>query len=103
MSHVVKAAEAIDRVDQLRAELLTTLRTGETVAETERTDLEAVIDDAWATTDPPEAASATVEENVWMEADVDAFRRLLEDLINNSIERGGGDVETRLGALESGF
>jgi len=38
-----------------------------------------------------------------MEADVDAFRRLLEDLINNSIERGGGDVETRLGALESGF
>lgn len=103
MNHVEKAAEAIDRVDQLRTDLVTTLRTGEIVAETERTGLEPVTDDAWATIDPPQPTSITVEESGQIEADRDAFRRLLENLIHNSIEHGSGDVKIRLGALESGF
>jgi len=103
MGHVAKAAEAIDRVDQLRTDLLTTLRTGEIVAETEQTDLESVLDDVWATIDPPQATSLTVEENVQIEADRDAFQRLLENLINNSIEHGSGEITIRIGALEAGF
>jgi len=103
MDHVAKAVEAVRRVDQLRTDLVTTLRTGEIVAETERTDLESVVSDARATVDPPRTTSIVIEENVRIEADEAALQRLLENLLNNSIEHGSGDLKVRIGPLESGF
>ena len=103
MDHISKATDAIERVDQLRTDLVTTLRTGEIVAETEQTELESVIDDVRTTIDTSQATSITVEETVQIEADRDAFRRLLENLINNSIEHGSNEITIRVGGLETGF
>jgi PAS domain S-box-containing protein len=103
MEHVEKAAEAIDRVDELRDDLVTTLRTGEFVSETERIELESVIDDVWTAVDPPQTASVTVEEGTQIEADTDALQRMLENLVGNSIEHGPDDVAIQIGEFESGF
>jgi len=103
MEHVEQAAEAIDRVDELREDLVTTLRTGEIVSETERIELESVMDDVWTAVDPPQTASITVEEDARIEADTDALQRMLENLVGNSIEHGPEDVAIRIGELESGI
>jgi len=103
MGHVEKAAEAIDRVDELRDDLVTTLRTGEIVSETERIELESIIDDVWTAVDPPQTASVTVEEGTQIEADTDALQRMLENLVGNSIEHGPDDVAIQIGEFDSGF
>ncbi|SDY13891.1 PAS domain S-box protein [Halorubrum sp. SS5] len=103
MEHVEKAAEAIDRVDELRDDLVTTLRTGEIVSGTERIELESVLDDVWTAVDPPQTASVTVEEGTRIEADTDALQRMLENLVGNSIEHGPDDVTIQIGEFESGF
>jgi len=102
MGHVEKAAEAIDRVDELRDDLVTTLRTGEIVSETERIELESVMDDVWTAVDPPQTASVTVEEGTQIEADTDALQRMLENLVGNSIEHGPDDVAIQIGEFGSG-
>jgi len=103
MGHVEKAAEAIERVDELRDDLVTTLRTGEIVSETERIKIEPVIDDVWTAVDPPQTASITVEEGTRIEADIDALQRMLENLVGNSIEHGPEDVAIRIGEFNSGL
>lgn len=103
MEHVEKAAEAIDRVDELRDDLVTTLRTGEIVSGTERIELESVLDDVWTAVDPPQTASVTVEEGTQIEADTDALQRMLENLVGNSIEHGPDDVAIQIGEFDSGF
>jgi PAS domain S-box-containing protein len=101
--HVERAAEAIERVDDLRTDLVTTLRTGEIVSETAPVELSAVMAEVWTTVDPPEAASVTVEDDARIDADRDAFTRMLENLVGNSIEHGPDDVGIRVGDLETGF
>lgn len=103
MEHVEKAAEAIDRVDGLRHDLVTTLRTGEIISETERIELESVMDDVWTAVDPPQAASITVEEGAQIEADIDALQRMLENLVGNSVEHGPDGVAIQIGNFESGI
>ena len=103
MGHVEKAAEAIERVDELRDDLVTTLRTGEIVSETERIELESVMDDVWTAVDPPQTASVTVKEGAHIEADTDALQRMLENLVGNSIEHGPDEVAIQVGEFESGF
>lgn len=103
MEHVEKAAEAIERVDELRDDLVTTLRTGEIVSETEHIELASVMDDVWTAVDPPQTASVTVEAGAQIEADADALQRMLENLVGNSIEHGPDDVAIQIGALDSGL
>jgi PAS domain S-box-containing protein len=103
MEHVEAAAEAIDRVEDLRADIAETLRTGEVVAGTNPVDLESTMADVWATVDPPESAAFAVVDPVAVEADPDAIRRLFENLVENSIEHAGADSTVRVGATEDGF
>jgi len=103
IEHIKKAADALERVDELRSDLVTTLRTGEIVVETEQVDLESTVEDVWETVDPPQPASITVQESAQIEADSDAFKRMLENLIRNSIEHGPDSVTIRMGRLDSGF
>lgn len=101
--HVEKALDAVDRIDELRTELVTALRTGEIVSETEPTGLEPVMDAVRAAVDPPDNASITVESGAEIDADSDALRRLFENLLGNSIEHGDGDPTVSVGELDRGF
>ncbi len=103
MEHVQKAREAIDRVDSLRTDLVTTLRTGEIVGDTAVVSIEAILEDVWLAVDPPTTASYTVVDNPRVEADRDALQRMLENLVGNSIEHGPEVVEIQVGEQDAGF
>ncbi|SMO67528.1 PAS domain-containing protein [Halorubrum cibi] len=102
MEHVEHARRAMERVDHLRRDLVDTLRTGEVVSTVESADLDALFETVWTAIDPPESASYTVDD-ASVEADVDALRRLLENVVRNSIEHGNDDVEVRFGAFDRGI
>jgi len=101
--HVERALDALDRVDELRTELVTALRTGEIVSETESVAIDSVVGEAWCAVDPPNAASVTVEASTELDADPDALRRLFENLVTNSVQHGRDDVHVRVGELDGGF
>lgn len=103
MTHVENAATAIERVDDLRDDLVTSLRTGDIVSSTEQTGVETILEEVWTTVDPPETASFTIEESVHVDVDADAFQRLLENLVGNSIEHGDETVNIRVGDLDNGM
>lgn len=103
LEHVEKAAEVIQRVADRRSNLVTILRSDGVVAETEIIDLEPFVETVWGTVDPPESASVTVERDAQIEADRTALRRLLGNLVRNSVEHGPDDVTVRIGELDSGF
>lgn len=103
MTHVESAAAAIDRVDDLRDNLVNSLRTGDIVSSTEQSDVETILEEVWTTADPPETASFTVEAQVRLDVDADAFQRLLENLVGNSIEHGDETVNIRVGGLDDGM
>ena len=101
--HVERALDALDRVDELRTELVTALRTGEIVSETESVAIDSVVGEAWCAVDPPNAASVTVEASTELDADPDALQRLFENLVTNSVQHGRDDVHVRVGELDGGF
>ncbi|SNZ16896.1 PAS domain S-box-containing protein [Natronoarchaeum philippinense] len=103
LDHVEKAVDAIDRVDELRADLVNTLRTGEIVSATEQVGVEPAMHAVWSAIDPPNAASFRVPTECTVEADPDAFQRMLENLVGNSIEHGGDAVDIRVGPRDEGF
>jgi len=103
LSHVERAMAAIERVDDLRADLVDTLQSGEIVSEREQIELNGVVEEVVATIDPPEAASVSVEGTPSIEADRQALTRMLENLIGNSTEHAGDDVTVRIGEFEDGL
>ncbi|QHS15748.1 response regulator [haloarchaeon 3A1-DGR] len=102
LDHVERAAAAIDRVDDLRADIVETLRTGEIVSKREPVRLEEAVESALVAVDPPASTAVTVEDDVEIEADPDAVARLLENLLRNSIEHGGPDVTVRFARIADG-
>ena len=105
LDHVETALDAVERIDELRTDLASTLRSGEIVAERERIVVGDVIERVWATADPGAEASFSVAGPTNIEADPDAFHRLIENLVRNSVEHGGPNAEVRVGRLdgEDGF
>jgi len=101
--HIEKAMGAIERVDELRDDFVRTLRSGDIVSEREPVDIEAALGGVWSETDPPETASYTVEGALLVEADPDAFQRLLENLVGNSVEHSStGNRAEPVDSMEHG-
>jgi signal transduction histidine kinase len=65
-------------------------------------DLESTCRSCWDLLET-ESASLVVEETQPIQADENAFTRLLENLVRNAIEHGGEDVTMRIGMLPHGF
>jgi PAS domain S-box-containing protein len=103
LEHVERAQDAMARVDSLREDLVTTLRSREIVTTREPVTLEDCFTAAWRTIDPPSETSYTVTDPTTVEADRDALQRLLENLIGNSVEHGSDDATVHIGSLENGF
>ncbi|WP_281193643.1 PAS domain S-box protein [Halorubrum sp. F4] len=102
MEHVEHAIRAMERVDDLRTDLVNTLQSGEIVSDVRSVELAPVLDDVWTAVDPPAAASYTAPDDVRIDADPDALQRLLENLVGNSIEHGPADVDVRVGRFDGG-
>lgn len=100
---VDRALAALDRVDDLREDIETVLRTRELVSETEPVDIESVTADAWESVETSGNASMEVVGEPHVGADPGACRRLLENLLANSVEHGDTDISVRIEPIDGGF
>jgi len=102
-THVERALDAVERIDELRSDLVETLRSGEIVSDPAILTVEDVLETVWETVDPPAAASLRIDGTIEIAADREALQRLLENLVRNSVEHGGDDVDVRVGEADGGF
>ncbi|WP_336135407.1 response regulator [Natronomonas amylolytica] len=105
IEHIEEARSSLDRLDDLREDLVGLLRTGDIVSATERVDVATLAADAWERVNAPESARLDAEDAPRTDGDPDAIRRLLQNLLSNSVEHGreDGDTTIRVGALDDGF
>ncbi len=83
-----RVADALDRMDELIEDILTLARTGRTVSEFEPVDLDAVVAEAWESTDTGEATLDTVDTLGTVPGDASRVRELFENLFRNAVEHG---------------
>jgi PAS domain S-box-containing protein len=102
-AHIERAIDAIERIDELRTDLVDTLRSGDIVSEPAILAVDDVLETVWETVDPPAEASFRTDGAIEVAADREALQRLLENLVRNSVEHGGDDVDVRVGETDGGF
>ena len=89
-----RALDALDRMDDLIGDLLTLAREGETVDDTDPSDLRPVAERAWETVGGPTDAALVVEGPLGaVSCDADRLRQALENLFRNALEHGAPNVE----------
>ncbi|MFB6281001.1 MAG: PAS domain S-box protein [Haloferacaceae archaeon] len=106
--HLAPIADALDRMDRIIGDLLVLAREGEGIGPTEPVAVREVVESAWAlVSDAAEGADLRYREEgpplPEVEADRDRLHRLLENLLRNAIDHGGGDVTVTVGGLDDGF
>ncbi|ESS05523.1 MAG: histidine kinase domain protein [uncultured archaeon A07HB70] len=94
-------ADAIDRSQALVDDLLTLVRSGETVEHAEPVSLANLAERCWDVT-PTAEASLAVETDRTVAADAGQLRQLLANLFGNAVEHGGDDVTVTVGDLPDG-
>ena len=114
--HIDGAAAALDRSLALIDDVLTLAREGRAVGATEPVDLDAVARDSWRHVETADATLTTAVDRT-IRADPTRLRRLLENLVRNSVEHGstgsrmgsddavehtGKSVSVTVGALDNG-
>ncbi|KAB1190508.1 PAS domain S-box protein [Haloferax sp. MBLA0076] len=97
--HLLKAEQALERMETLIDDMWTQTRHGQPLAETEVVTLSSVTNRCWEVIDTSEA-TLTIESDLSFHADSSRLQQLLENLIRNAIEHGGRDVEIRVGGLD---
>lgn len=100
--YVERAAAAINRVEELVAEVVILARTGTLVQHMEPVELRERSDVAWQNVQT-EDATLCVLDSVTFRASKRGVCHLLENLIENAIFHAGADVTIRIGVLEDGF
>ena len=91
-----EANAALERMDTLIDSLLALAREGETIDETEVTDLESVIEAAWFQVESREATLVVDEDIGSVEADPERLQTLFENLFRNAVEHVGSDVSVHI-------
>ncbi|WP_424000866.1 PAS domain S-box protein [Haloarcula salina] len=100
--HLTHADTALDRSHALIDDLLTLARSGEHVRATEEVALAATVERCWQNV-PTEAATLDCRTEQTILADPGRLEQLLENLIRNAVEHGGGEVTVTVGPLDDGF
>jgi len=87
LDHLDRAADAVDRMDELVGDLLSLARQGRAVGETEPVSLSDIARETWEGVDT-DGATLTVESDATLEASRTRLRELLENVFRNSVEHG---------------
>ena len=94
--------DALDRMDDLIADLLALARDGQTVEETEPTDLRTVVDRAWQTAGEATEAALVVDGTLpTIACDPGRVRQAFENLFRNAVEHAAPDDEADSGDGEA--
>ncbi|PHQ40447.1 hypothetical protein DJ69_01320 [Halorubrum persicum] len=105
VTHLEEAQEALDRVEELIEDVADVMQTGELVSDEEYVDVGKLTKEVWQTLDVGDASIKIADEIPDVYADELALKRLLENLLGNSLEHGEEDILVRVGRLddEPGF
>ena len=95
--------QALDRMETIIQNLLTTTLEGQTVTEPTPVSLATVSESAWRNVETSDATLRVAEDAGSILADEQQLQSALENLFRNSVKYGGDEVELRVGALEGGF
>ena len=91
--NLVKASEALDRMEQIIDDSLTLAREGQTIDERERVDLASVARHAWETTDTGDATlEVEPDAALGVYSDRSRLQSVFENLFRNAIEHGTAPV-----------
>ena len=101
-AHLDRAADALDRMDELVTDLLTLARQGQSVDAVEDVTLAPVVDAAWQHVDGEDTTLVNDSEGA-IEADPKRLQELLENLFRNAVEHAGTDVTITVGREGDGF
>lgn len=94
VSYLERVSRAIDRMDEIVENVLALARAGHEVTDPTPTPLASLVEDAWANVATEEATlslTAATEEGTIL-ADPRHARRLLENLVRNSVEHGASEA-----------
>lgn len=98
-AHLDGADAALGRMDDLIDDLLTMVRQGQWVEETEPMSLRAVVTGCWDAV-MGDDGTLTVEDDVEVRASDPRFRQLMDNLLRNALVHGGIDVAVTVGPLD---
>lgn len=100
--HLDAVARSHARMESLIEDMLLLARGGEAVGETEAVDLASLTERCWSNVETADATLVTDVDSV-VRADGSRLQQLLENLVRNAVEHGGGDVTVTIGDLDDGF
>ena len=95
-----EAAQALDRMETIIQNLLTTTVRGEALSEREPISLSTVGENAWRNVETNDATFRVEADAGAVVADEDQLQTAMENLFRNSVEYGGDGVEVRVGRLD---
>jgi len=93
------AKTALDRMEDLIADLLALTRQGQPIDETEPVSLVEIANSCWEMVDVADA-ELVVDGDMEFAADPDRLQQLFENLFRNGVEHGGKAVTITVGVLE---
>ena len=94
--------QALDRMETIIENLLTTTRQGEAVSETEPVPLAAASESAWRNIKADDATLRVEADAGTVVTAEDQLQTVLENLFRNAVEQGDG-IEVRVGNFDGGF
>lgn len=100
--HFGHIENALSWIETLIDDTLTLARHGEQVSDPVVVDLAEAVDRSWETITSAEAGLEVHTERT-VRADESRLRQLIENVLRNAVEHGGGDVTVTVGDLEDGF
>ncbi|MFB6227194.1 MAG: hybrid sensor histidine kinase/response regulator [Halobacteriales archaeon] len=93
--------ESLDRMDELIDDLLTMTRTGQIIETVESVSLSGAVAKSWEEASTGEATlDLQIPEDTTVEADPNHLRRVLMNLIRNSVEHNDPPLTVRVGVAE---
>lgn len=102
--HIEDAMPSVNRLEELIDDIASVLKTGEIAPQRDQINIERVAESVWAAREKcDEESSLTVVDSPEVTGDPDAIRRMMENLLGNSIEHGEPPVNIRVGGLEDGL